>query len=610
MRRACSCHPRLQDSIEHLNRVTHISLSLPAVVERELRVAARKPLTYWGRAGAGASAVLIICFVMLAQLADAPLPLLGQFTFRVLGAMTALTVLVSVLQFSSEAFAREKREDTLGLLFLTPLRPVDMVLGKLAATSLSSFYRFLAIVPVLAVPFLAGGVSLNDFLLLLLALLNLVFLGATVGLWVSARCWDEKRAGAWASSLMVTLVALPAVIGAGLASSWNNAEALLFAALSPGFAVWQAVMPRTIEPSFLAGSLLWVHLLGWLFFLATCRALPRCWQKRPGSTVPKAEHLGAVAPGPKPAEARPCSNPESRPPRQIIRREISGEERRRLLAQNPLAWFALRWKPHGMALWVIPGIALIGYLPALLAGVNANEWRLLISPFYALAIIFLVNMAIKTMAAHYASYAFARDRGEDTMDLLLSTPATAGQMIAGHLHAVRATLQPVLRRALWIESAWLALALLLETRLGGTERILCALGGAALIGLLAPDVRALVWTAMWQSVIRKNAREAQHQAFSAVLVLPWAPTALCWVMVAAFGNAPAGTLALVISWAVSSLMADSYFTSQAQFKLSTRLGLWAVRRSAGEFEHYDGWRHLGRTLGRWWAARRKSGGVN
>ena len=75
------------------------------MVERELRVAARKPMTYWGRAAAGLSGVVVIGLVMTAQMASMPLPVIGQMIFRLLGGLTAFTVLVSVLQLASEAFA-------------------------------------------------------------------------------------------------------------------------------------------------------------------------------------------------------------------------------------------------------------------------------------------------------------------------------------------------------------------------------------------------------------------------------------------------------------------------------------------------------------------------
>src|SRR5436190_9978036 len=131
-----------------------IPFRLPPVIERELRVASRRSWTYWSRVGAAASGGVMVCWVMAAQLVATRPAAAGQFTFRLLAGIAAFTVVASVLQLASEAFAREKREDTLGLLFLTPLQPIDLVLGKLVSTSLAAFYRFLAIVPLLALPML------------------------------------------------------------------------------------------------------------------------------------------------------------------------------------------------------------------------------------------------------------------------------------------------------------------------------------------------------------------------------------------------------------------------------------------------------------------------
>ena len=246
---------------------------------------------------------------------------------------------------------------------------------------------------------------------------------------------------------------------------------------------------------------------------------------------------------------------------------------------------------------------MIGYWPALIAGVTANEWGLILSPGYALAVIFLVHTAIKTFASHQASFAFARDRGEDTLDLLLSTPVSVRQLIDGHTHGLRATLRPVVLRALWIEGVWLAILITRYAANGGDDALLYALGGSALLGLLIPDIRALVWTTLWQSVIRKNAREAQQEAVSRVIVLPWLPVLVAWGIGGMVGRAHSGTFALIVSWVVFSAWADRWSLSRSKQMLEERLMLWAGRRSAGEFEHYDGWKNLGRTLGRWWASR-------
>jgi len=52
---------------------------------------------------------------------------------------------------------------TLGLLFLTDLKGHDIVFGKLAASSVNALYSLLAIVPVLGLTLLFGGVSGTQF---------------------------------------------------------------------------------------------------------------------------------------------------------------------------------------------------------------------------------------------------------------------------------------------------------------------------------------------------------------------------------------------------------------------------------------------------------------
>ena len=64
--------------------------------------------------------------------------------------------LLSGLFLTSDCISEEKREGTLGLLFLTDLTGYDVVFGKLAATSLHVFYAMVAIFPVLAIPLLMG----------------------------------------------------------------------------------------------------------------------------------------------------------------------------------------------------------------------------------------------------------------------------------------------------------------------------------------------------------------------------------------------------------------------------------------------------------------------
>jgi len=580
-----------------------IPFHLPPIVERELRVAARRPATYWSRTGAAASGVAIVCFVMFTQLTFTPATLVGQMTFRLLAWVATLTVVTSVMQLASEAFAREKREDTLGLLFLTPLKPVDLVVGKLVSTSLQAFLRFVALIPALALPMLAGGVAVRDFVLLVVALVNFIFLGATVGLFVSARCWDEKRAATAASVIMGALAGLP-VLSFAVSAVLNQPSISSIFALSPIYPVWQATMRAVPNPGLFWPSILWTQLVAWIFFYAACRTLPRCWQKRPESLAPQGEHL---QPGPHAEAARPETRASSPPLtvtiRRSVRRHFSAIERTAMLDDNPIRWFAQRWRPHASGAWIIGAIGLISVFPALILGLVENAWEVFFAPGFALFVFFCLHAAFKSYVTSQASFAFARDRGEDTLELLLSTPVTPRQLIDGHTRALRETLRPWVKRALWIEGGWLALTLALHAWEGGEHFWLLLLGGVAVLGFLIPDLHAVGWTALWQSVVAKNAREAEKSASFFVLFLPWLAALVAWIIIGGLGNATTGVAAIIVTWMISSAWVDHRAIRQARQQLETRLALWAQRRSAGEFEHYDGWRQLGRRLGRWWRTR-------
>ena len=75
-------------------------------------------------------------------------------------------------------------------MFLTDLRGYEVVLGKLLATSLRGFYALLAVVPILAVTLLMGGVSGAQFWKTSLALVNALILSLAAGLFVSALSRD------------------------------------------------------------------------------------------------------------------------------------------------------------------------------------------------------------------------------------------------------------------------------------------------------------------------------------------------------------------------------------------------------------------------------------
>src|SRR5262249_1133399 len=137
-------------------------MTLLPVVERELRVASRKRATFWIPIIAALVAFGIgALFLILGLLAPAMLGFGGLASGR--GLFTTLTALLLAGALSAGVFltsdcvSEEKREGTLGFLFLTDLRGYDVVGGKLFAAGLRSLYGLLASLPILAVTLLMGG---------------------------------------------------------------------------------------------------------------------------------------------------------------------------------------------------------------------------------------------------------------------------------------------------------------------------------------------------------------------------------------------------------------------------------------------------------------------
>ena len=129
--------------------------ALPVVV-RELRAQARQPFTFTLRV-VGVGAMLAAAGLFALQYPSGPN--LGAVLFRYLHLTLFGAIWVLVPLSAADCISRERREGTLGLLFLTPLKPADIVVAKSLAHGLRAGTLLVAILPVLTIPFLLGGVN-------------------------------------------------------------------------------------------------------------------------------------------------------------------------------------------------------------------------------------------------------------------------------------------------------------------------------------------------------------------------------------------------------------------------------------------------------------------
>ena len=161
------------------------------VISRELRAQARQPFTYWLRVlGLGAMLGAATFFALDRGLSPGE----GGQLFAFLHGTLLLSIWVLVPMSVADCLSQERREGTLGLLLLTPLRPWEIVLAKAAAHALRAFTLWLVVLPVMALAFLLGGVGWREALLSASINFSSLCLAIGAGVLASSYCKQWLRA--------------------------------------------------------------------------------------------------------------------------------------------------------------------------------------------------------------------------------------------------------------------------------------------------------------------------------------------------------------------------------------------------------------------------------
>ncbi len=252
-------------------------VTLLPIVDRELRVSARNKATHRLRVLFAVGAVTIGGGLGLLSLAGGGLAgsQLGVWIFEALRWIAFIGACAAGIFLTSDSLSEEKREGTLGLLFLTDLRGHDVVLGKLLATSLRTFYSLLAIFPVMALSFVLGGVAADDFRHTLVSLCNTLFFSLALGMAISVISRDPHKA-------------MTAALGAAVFFLFviPQMDPLLFGRYPavPRIGLLSPVFAFTHTSYYHASDFWWsiilVHLAGWCFLAIASWLAPRTWQEK------------------------------------------------------------------------------------------------------------------------------------------------------------------------------------------------------------------------------------------------------------------------------------------------------------------------------------------
>ena len=252
------------------------------IVARELRVAARRRGTYrmrlalaWGALVTGAVIYVVTVGVSAQQT--------GQYIFQGLSWLCLLYCLLSGRRWTADCLSEEKREGTLGLLFLTDLRGYDVVLGKLAATSLAGFYGLLAVFPIMALPLLLGGITSGEFWRMVLVQVTTFLFSLAVGIFGSVLSRDFRRAMA-ANFLLLLLLIAAGPACAGLIAYFTNPYRFvpeLFFCCPPYSLYLSADLPYTLHSEQFWWTVGIIHGLTWLLLLLASWIAPHSWRDQP-----------------------------------------------------------------------------------------------------------------------------------------------------------------------------------------------------------------------------------------------------------------------------------------------------------------------------------------
>jgi ABC-type transport system involved in cytochrome c biogenesis permease component len=462
------------------------------IVERELRVAARRRGTYSMRLALACGALITGAVIYVVN-AGVSAQQTGQYMFQGLAWLCLLYCLFSGRRWTADCLSVEKREGTLGLLFLTDLKGYDVVLGKLAATSLVGFYGLLAVFPVLAMPLLLGGITNGEFWRTVLVLVNTFLFSLAVGVFGSAISRDFRRAMAANFLLLLLLIAIgPACAGAIalLTNPYRFVPNLLLSC--PAFSLYlSADFPYTLYRKQFWWSVGIVHGLTWLLLLLASWIAPHSWRDQPLRAGTRRWHGFWQA----------CSFGRSAP-RQAFRK--------RLLDENAFYWLAARARLKPVQVWIFLGLMAVWWLVGRVF--SGADWH---DEPVAITTALLLNTTLKCWVAIEAGQRLADDQNSGALELLLSSPLKVRDILRGQLLALR-------RQFLWPVVVVITIEICFMCQVHGRSpdpKIIPVWTYRML--LLVADVLALSWVAMASALTAKNQNQATLRTIWRILILPW-----------------------------------------------------------------------------------------
>jgi len=395
-------------------------------IEREMRTAWRRQnpvnVRFWLAVG-GFAVSLFFMFFNPGQLGT-----IGSEMHQLLF-WAGIILIFQVPRTTAGMFAEDRRNGTLGLLFLCGIRPAELFTGKLLGAVLIAYTHLLGLFPFLAIAFLVGGVSIKLFVATLACLPALLFFAFAVCTLASVLTEDESAAQFMAYVLSAVIcLATPAVFWVNGIFSDTQTMSRDWLALSPAF------------PAFVVGSGLgggtseqfWAGCAMTLIWSLLCLGIAgavvvRVWRDRP-------KDAGYISWW---AQAQSWWRGD-----QAWRRRLA----RRWLDSHPFTWIATRDRRQVNLAWLVIGTLLV--LWAVACWCWPQRWP---GPANFFLTCTALNLALHWLALFAAAKTIGTQRADGSLELLLSTPLKEADIVTDQLLALRNQFRPVAGAVIGVE---------------------------------------------------------------------------------------------------------------------------------------------------------------
>jgi len=525
-------------------------MSFLPIVERELRVRARQRTTYWTRFFLALGVFLLWGFLI----AMAPSGFgrsRGHMLFSAIATVMFVFGLLSGVFITADCISEEKREGTLGLLFLTDLEGYDIVGGKLAATALPALYGSMACVPLLAYSWLLGGVTAGEFWRVTIAIIATLLFSLSIGLLISAFSREAR------SAMGLTLLTLGAVTGLfpflGLqAAAISKTSAFQFLSSPSPVCLYSSAFDSSYSST--GGALrFWTSLITILICMSAAMAISAwhvadAWQQ-------KDENSGIGT-----NKSRTRSLRFGHPTHAF---------RGRLLDANPFQWLSSRDRLPTLLGRSVCGVLFLAWLGFLLGIGSTTSGVSNLCLIWTGITAYGLHHVLKWLIAIEASRRFNQERQSGTLESVLVTPLSVGGIIAGQRRALVATFLWPLLLAYTINTISFVYVLVADPlpRWNAFKVIVCeiCIGGAL---MLAVDFQALTWVGMWMGLTKPRHHRAILATLARIMLVPWVAIFVLVLLTIGGGSIDFSTfLNLSLLWFGLAAVIESTFIARAKVGL-------------------------------------------